>query len=135
MTASTPGDATVGLNDIEETAQLLRLFSQRAGISSQFQGWNEISESRKHQWRSIAIFLANDGFVIVPSVQVPSAETIAAIRAVRAFMTAHDALKEASGSSSKWEALIAEMWNARNRITEADLSKIDAFLAGVTDSD
>lgn len=70
-------------DEIEEQAQLLRRFSQEAGLSNR-EEWDEISERRRHQWRSIARAMREGGFAVLPR-QTPEEITNHAPGSVRGW--------------------------------------------------
>ncbi len=85
----------------EEHAELLRTFSQRAGISSPTEQWADISERRKNQWRSLVNAMANDGYVIVRAEDALTADDRAAMKYLASFFDGYKAPEQVGCAA--WE--------------------------------
>lgn len=66
--------------------------------------------------------------LVPPSAVIAEAADVAALSRLMVFVTAHDALKDSSGSSSQWAALIHDMWLAREAVPPDDLARLAALI-------
>ena len=80
-----------------------------------------------HMWAKALVL---PGYVIARESDVVTPELREAIGRVMVFVSAHDRLKDASGSSSKWNSLILEMWQSRNGVIDDDLALLTSVTKG-----